>query len=167
MRLSWHALYVLTNSERKISQALKERGFETCVPTRPVLRQWKDRKKIIEVVLFSNYVFVGTEPTRVHEILNIPNVIGFVKFGGRIACLTESEVKLIRQLSEYPIPTVIHTDGIRSGDMVEIIRGPFAQQRGHVRTVDNTTYIEINIPSLGCFANLQIPAGDIRKLDAL
>jgi transcriptional antiterminator RfaH len=164
MGLSWHALYVLTNSERKISQALRERGFETCVPTQRVLRQWKDRQKMLEVVLFTNYVFVATEPARSQEPLQVPNVLGYVKFGGRIACLTDAEVNFIRQLCQHPTPVVISGEGIRSGDSVEIIRGPFAQQRGQVLSADKATQVQISIPSLGCFARLQIPTGDIRKL---
>ena len=73
-------------------------------------------------------------------------------------------IRFIRQLCHHPTPVVISGEGIRSGDIVEIIRGPFAQQRGHVLSADKATQVQIRIPSLGCFANLEIPVGDIRKL---
>ena len=46
----WYALYVKPRSEKKVATRLTNLGFEVCVPTQQVMRQWSDRKKKVEIL---------------------------------------------------------------------------------------------------------------------
>lgn len=164
MTLNWHALYVLTNSERKISDQLEILGFETCVPLQKQLRYWKDRKKLMDVVLFTNYVFIASDPFRLSEPLQVRNVFGYVKFGGKIANLTETEVSLIRTIGQAGNPVKIQGGQVQVGDEVRVVRGPLQNLCGVVVSYGGGNQLQLAIPSLQCFAQVTVSAGDIQRL---
>ena len=56
--LRWYALHTRARHEKAIERRLREQGMETFVPTTTEVHRWSDRKKKVEVPLFSCYVFV-------------------------------------------------------------------------------------------------------------
>ena len=129
---SWHVLLVKPRTERKVGQLLAENGFEICVPVQKQLRQWSDRKKLVEVVLFNNYVFVSLDSRQIKEIARYRESCRLVKFGDRIATLSKAEVSMIRQLSLLAQPVTIEYREFQPGETVEICSGPLAGQRGRL-----------------------------------
>src|SRR5215467_14292092 len=55
---NWHAAYTHARHEKKVAQQLEERGIEHFLPLYHSLRQWKDRRKELDLVLFPGYIFV-------------------------------------------------------------------------------------------------------------
>lgn len=70
----WQVLIVQPRSEKKAGLRLRELGFDACVLTQFQYRQWSDRRKKVEVVLFPNYVFFAADPARHNEVLRAGNV---------------------------------------------------------------------------------------------
>jgi transcription antitermination factor NusG len=56
--LHWYALRTKSRHEKVVRDQLDKQGIEPLLPTVKRLSQWKDRKKEIEVPLFSGYCFV-------------------------------------------------------------------------------------------------------------
>ena len=54
----WYALRTRSRHEKIVRDQLASQGIEPLLPTVKRLSQWKDRKKEIEVPLFSGYCFV-------------------------------------------------------------------------------------------------------------
>jgi len=55
---NWYVLTTRSRHEKKSEQFLKNRGFEVFLPVQKVMRKWSDRKKMVEVPLFSGYLFI-------------------------------------------------------------------------------------------------------------
>jgi transcription antitermination factor NusG len=55
----WHAVYVSSRTEKKINDLLNNKGIEAYVPVVKTMRQWSDRKKMVEMPLLNGYVFVN------------------------------------------------------------------------------------------------------------
>ena len=55
----WHAIYVNSRSEKKIGDLLLSKSIEAYVPLTKTMRQWSDRKKMVELPLLNGYVFVN------------------------------------------------------------------------------------------------------------
>ena len=161
----WHALMVMPRMERKVAQRLIELGFEVCLPTQLQLRQWSDRRKAVEVVLFPSYVFVAAEKRRRNEVFQAGQGLRFVSFGGRIATLSTREVELIQQLSrssnaKSPTPFQYRHTGV--GEEVEILSGSLAGLRGILKGHKGPARLRLVLPSLGCFAEVEVDARHLR-----
>ena len=65
----WFALHTRARHEKTVEHRLREEGMETFLPTVKEVHRWSDRKKTVEIPLFSCYVFVrcdlSTEDSRI------------------------------------------------------------------------------------------------------
>ncbi|MBK7465760.1 MAG: UpxY family transcription antiterminator [Saprospiraceae bacterium] len=150
----WNVLIVKPKSEKKVGLQLKELGFESCVPVQKQVRQWSDRKKIIESVLFFNYVFVETSPYNKSEVFNVGNVLKYLKYMNKRACLKPKEVSLIKQLSGLESVISISYEKFVVGNLVKIVTGPLREQIGTITAKNGKDQIQLSLPSLNCFANV-------------
>ncbi|MFZ2899161.1 MAG: UpxY family transcription antiterminator [Saprospiraceae bacterium] len=160
----WQVLVVRPRSEKKAGLHLRELGFEACVPTQWQYRRWSDRRKKVEVVLFPNYVFIATDPARHNEAFRAGNALRYLRLGGRIAALSEREIAMIQQLSSQEGPMSIAYQGFRSGDMVEIRSGSLAGYRGVVTGQNGARRLQVALPGLGCFAEVEVRDTKVRRI---
>ena len=160
----WHVLQVKPKSEKKVGQRLRELGFESCVPTQKQLRKWSDRKKLIDVVLFNNYVFVATDQKRKNEVFLAGNIYSYLHFGGKAALLTEKEVSMIKHFDHVSEPICISYDSFSINEEVEVLTGSFAGFRGIVTAVNGASRIQLALPSLQCFAQVELKGAELRRI---
>lgn len=160
----WHVLQVKPRSEKKVGQRLRDLGFESCVPTQKQLRKWSDRKKMVEMVLFNNYVFVATDQKRKAEVFKAGNIFGYLQFGGRLAVLTDSEVTMVKRLSNLVEPVQITYEGFQLYEEVEILSGTLAGLRGVITAVQGTSRVQLALPSMQCFANVEVKGVEVKRL---
>ncbi|MBP6237625.1 MAG: UpxY family transcription antiterminator [Saprospiraceae bacterium] len=153
---NWNVLIVKPKSEKRVGQQLKELGFETCVPIQKQIRQWSDRKKTIETVLFYNYVFVETTSSVKNDVFKVANVIKYLQYLNKPAVLRPNEVALVKQLSGVESKIKITYDRFTIGDLVEIRTGPLIGQRGYINGINGSEHIQLSLPSLNCFANVEL-----------
>src|SRR3954468_22294386 len=76
----WFAIHVRSRHEKKVAEELQQRGISNFLPVVRQVRRWSDRKKIVELPLFSCYLFVQivpSPPVRV-SVLNFHGVLGFI-----------------------------------------------------------------------------------------
>lgn len=162
--VKWHVLLVKPKSEKKVEQKLAQLGFEACVPTQKVVRKWSDRRKKIDQILFSNYVFVATNLRRKNEVYQVNNVNGYLSFAGKAAVLNEKEVLLIKRLCQLIEPVRISYDQLNVGDEVEILEGSLSGFRGKVRALNGTSSVQLTLPSLNCFASVEFKETELKKI---
>lgn len=160
----WYVLYVAYRCELIVASKLNEIGYETCVPTTFELRQWSDRIKKINKVLFPNYVFVELDLKQSNQIAGMQHVISFVKFGSEYAVLKDWEIQLIKNLGFVAQPVTIKLGVVAKGDEVEIISGPLKNMRAHVNWKNQTGTLELSIPTLQCFAQVIVNHNEVRKV---
>lgn len=162
----WHVLQVRPNAEKKVESRLKELNFEVCVPTQRQCKVWSDRKKWVETVLFSNYVFVATSEKRRNDVFLAGSVFKYVQFSGKIATLTEKEMDTVKKMGKATEPLQIVYEGFAVAEEVEIISGSLAGLRGKVLAVNGLSRIQLALPFLKCFAHVELKQTEIRKIAA-
>jgi len=160
----WQVLVVRSRSEKKVGQRLQDMGFQTCVPTQWQYRQWSDRRKKVEVVLFKNYVFIAADPKRRNLVFRDPNVLKYLRFGDRVATLTEEEARMVQGIKKLDVPVHITYDGLQAGEEVEILEGSLAGLRGQVLEVSGEQCIKLALPSLGCFAEVELKSSGVNRV---
>jgi transcription antitermination factor NusG len=136
--LRWYALHTRARHERTVEQRLRDQGMETFVPTTMEVHRWSDRKKKVEVPLFSCYVFVRCalseeDRTRVYRV---ESVHGFVGSRGSSLPIPDHEIESIQKVlaqtapwRSYPFLKVGQRVRIRGGAM-DGVEGVFLSENG-------------------------------------
>lgn len=104
--LRWYALHTRARHEKVIERRLREQGMEAFVPTTMEVHRWSDRKKKVEVPLFSCYVFVrctldDKDRTMIHRV---DSVLGFVGVRGAGVPIPDEQIESIRTVLAQPTP---------------------------------------------------------------
>jgi transcription antitermination factor NusG len=80
----WYALHTRCRHEKRASIELNEKGLETFLPLLSQVRHWSDRRKVVEMPMFSCYVFIRVELTKAKRAAaaQVPGVLRFVGVNG-------------------------------------------------------------------------------------
>jgi transcription antitermination factor NusG len=160
----WQVLLVRPRSEKKVEKQLNLLGVEACVPTQKLLKRWSDRNKVIDTILFNNYVFVTTPTTHRSAVFDVGNVIKYLSFGGQIANLSERDILLIKKLSNINTPVHITYQSLQKGDLVEIVSGCLMGRQGHIVSLNGEKRIQVEVPNLQCFGQVEMKGVELRKV---
>ncbi len=142
---NWYVLYSKPRAEKKLEQNLKELGFETFCPTRTVMRQWSDRKKKVEQVLFTSYVFVRANVKEFNIIYEVRGFVRFVNYLGKPAIVRDNEIEAIKEFLEMTNDCQIHFE---KNSKVKIAVGPLKGKTGLIEKIAKTK-LRIRIEELG------------------
>jgi transcriptional antiterminator RfaH len=145
--MPWYVLYTNPKAEKKAAQQLAAMGFEVYCPVVQQVRQWSDRKKLIEVPLFTSYVFINIEDSKRHEVFTVKGIVRYLFWLGQPAVVKQQEIEEIKKwLSTKNVQ--FEVEPLHEGDTVEIKEGQFKGRSGIVQQV-NKNYIRIIIESIG------------------
>jgi transcription antitermination factor NusG len=145
--MNWYALTVRHQHERTAQAALGAKRFETLVPLYRAQSQWSDREKLLDLPLFSGYVFCRFPFDERVTVLNTPGVRGVVGFGGKAAAVDESEIGAIEQLARAGV-RLSPWPYLKPGDRVRIERGPLRGMSGTLIQERDAFRLVINVELL-------------------
>ncbi len=160
--LNWHAIYVHSRAEKKVHSELTRKGIESFLPLQMKLRQWSDRKKWVELPLISGYVFVHITRKEYDIVLQIDNVMQYVRFEGKAAVVRDQDIDVLkRMLGQRDLEVEITSDELQPGMMVEIIAGPMMGIRGELVSFRGNNKVALRIPPLGLTVLVESPAQNL------
>lgn len=146
--MPWYVLYTKPRTEKKAAERLAKMGIEVYCPVIKTVRQWSDRKKKVEIPLFTSYIFVNLEDKERNRVFNADGVVRYLFWLGKPAVVRQEEIDTIREwLNEKEIESVEVTD-IQKGDTVKIETGMFKGEEAKVTGVQKQ-YLHLVIESLG------------------
>lgn len=121
------------------------------MPSNEAQKQWSDRKKIVEEVLFRSYVFVNIDlVTQGAAVRKTFGVVNFVYWLHKPAVVQDAEILAIRQfLSDHMEVSVIGDTAVKVGDFITIDTGPLKGQTAEVMGLKNKNEVRLRIDSLG------------------
>jgi len=143
----WYALHTRSRHERVVAHRLRECGLETYLPMVQEVHRWSDRKKKVEVPLFSCYVFLKCElsPSNRNHVFRIDSVLGFVGGGAAGMAIPDDEIENVRMLLSQTAPWRTHPF-LKTGQKVRVrggamdgVEGIFLSENG-----DQSLIISIN-----------------------
>ncbi len=96
----WHAVHTRARHEKNVAAQLRDKCLTAFVPTIREVHAWSDRKKVVDVPLFSCYVFVQVPFWRnIHlKVLSTPGVLRWVGSHVEPAVIPEREIDAVRTL---------------------------------------------------------------------
>lgn len=157
---SWYALRTKSRYEKLVRDQLDKQGIEPLLPTIKRLSRWKDRKKEIEVPLFSGYCFVRFAQ---HEKMPVQKVVGVVEIvgsGSRPEPIPEEEIDGLRRLMTSVLPYDPHPY-LHEGMRVEVVRGPLQGIHGILLRKEKRHRLVIGVRAIQQAAVVEIDVNDV------
>ncbi|MEZ4103784.1 MAG: transcription termination/antitermination protein NusG [Candidatus Paceibacterota bacterium] len=141
----WYAIHTYSGYENAVTRNLKQRIdslgmndkiFNVIVPTEKKIRVKGGKRVIEEERVYPGYVLVEmiVDDESWYVVRNTPRVTGFVGSGTQPVPLTKEEYDaLVKQMST---DTIKHKVDLATGDIVNIVDGPFKDLEGRIGEVD-------------------------------
>lgn len=148
---TWYAAHTRHQHEKLVARMLANKGFEVFLPLYTEIRQWRDRKKKMELPLFSCYVFLRGDLDRRLAILTTPGVHGMVCSAGKLAGIPEEEIQAVRSVVENRIKAEPFPF-LKCGDLVRVksgalrgLEGFLVRKKGQTRLIISVTLLERSV----------------------
>jgi transcription antitermination factor NusG len=142
----WYGLHTRPRHEKIVAHRLAERGVTTFLPLVTEVHRWSDRKKSVQLPLFSCYVFAKFIPNRVDRlrVLRVDGVFALVGACGEGAPIPDAEIDAVRSLVETQLPWSSHPY-LKIGQLVRIRSGALDGMEGILvsRNGDRTLVISV------------------------
>ena len=96
----WYAIQTRARHEKRIGAELQEKGITAFVPTMREAHRWSDRTKMVELPVFSCYVFVKLIATAEERlaVLKTMGVFRFVSVNGQAASIPDAQIESIQKV---------------------------------------------------------------------
>ena len=128
----WYAIYVRSKNEKNVHSALLNKGIESSLPLKTVIRQWSDRKKKLQLPMFRGYVFVKINLNIDKlNVLQTPGIVKFIHFKNQIPVIPEEQIFWLNTILTSESEINYETQYL-TGNEVEVIAGPFKGLKGKV-----------------------------------
>ena len=103
---NWYAVHTVARHEKQISAQLEEKRVCTFLPLLNQIHRWSDRRRKVEVPMFSCYAFVRMAQI-VEErlkVLRTPGVLGFVGSERQGTPIPDEQIESLRTAIRENIP---------------------------------------------------------------
>ena len=148
----WYVVYTQANSEQLAVQHLARQGFQTLLPTYKCLRSHARRREVVRRPLFPRYLFVALDPTeqRWRPILSTVGVSDLVRLGSKPSPLPLGLAEEITERAAVgEFDRLSPLEGLRKGDDVEVLDGPFADMVGRFIGLTDNERVLVLLDFLG------------------
>ena len=162
----WLAAYVKMHHERKVRDRLTAMGIENFLPVQVEMRQWSDRRKLVDTVLLPMMVFVHVTPKERMEVLSFSTVSRYMVVRGEStpAVIPDEQMARFRFMLDYSDEAVCMNDSpLARGEKVRVIKGPLSGLVGELVTVGGRSKIAVRLNMLGC-ACVDMPIGYVEPI---
>jgi transcriptional antiterminator NusG len=159
----WFALRVRSNFERITSEHLRCYGYEVFAPTYRVVRRWSDRRKEVDLPLFSGYVFSRFDPAQRLPVMMTAGVLHIVSRGRIPMPVDEREIEAVRTMVASHLPTQ-PWPFLKVGQMVLIERGPLAGLEGILLQVKSGYRLVVSVSLLQRSVAAEVGAECVRPI---
>ncbi len=143
---NWYGLQTRPRHEKIVAKRLEERGVTTFLPLVTEVHRWSDRKKSVQMPLFSCYVFAKFVPNRSDRlrVLRVDGVFGLVGASGEGTPIPDAQIDAVRSLVETELPWSSHPF-LKIGQRVRIRSGALDGMEGILvsRNGDRTLVISV------------------------
>lgn len=159
----WLCVQVRSGLELKSALCLNERGYETFVPVFEQKRQWSDRTKIVQVPLFTGYVFLRFTANSCYLAVTAPGVLRFVGNGRMPIAIEDSEIEALQFTTRAGL-TCGPSAFLEVGQEVEVRLGPLASVRGKIVRFKNRQRLILSVNLIKKSAYVEVDGYEVIPL---
>lgn len=162
--MNWYVLYTKSRQEKKVAEQLSELGIEVFCPCLKKVKQWSDRKKVIEEPLFRSYVFVHTMDHERERAFQAYGAVRYLYWLQKPAVVKDKEIDSIKDfLGEFD-HSEIEVKEFGPEDRVRIKSGPLSDTEGIIQKAGHN-YVEVLVEALQMKIRVDLRSNKVSKLD--
>lgn len=165
--LNWFALLTRSNFEQTVYDSITGKNIDAFLPRTRKKSKRKDRKLMIEVPLFSGYLFVRSTIDPAAQ-LNILKTLGAVRLLGNTKGplpIPDSQIKSLQLMTNANVDLITGSSMLlQKGDPVMILEGPLAGVKGEFTRHKGKGRVIIKIDLLGQYAGVEMDGENVEKI---
>lgn len=163
----WYVSYVRSCREKIAAEKLAFHGYEYYLPVQRVVRQWSDRKKIVERLVLPRMIFIRcTETERLRSLDLVSDLFKYITIKGPFTAsiIPDTELEAFRMMVERGSCDVnVVGEHFSPGDKVRVVSGPLEGFECELLTVGGKRCVAVRIGFLGT-ATMDINIDTIQKI---
>jgi transcription elongation factor/antiterminator RfaH len=163
---NWYAVQTRARNEKVISERLQEQGLTTFLPLVTEIRRWSDRKKKVELPLFSCYVFVKLVPSNNDERMRVfrtSGVFRIVSVRGEAVPIPDEQIDALRTVVTQQVPWAPHPF-LKVGQRVRIRGGSLDGVEGVLLSHSGDRTLIISIDAIQRSLAVRVEGYDVEPL---
>jgi transcription antitermination factor NusG len=161
----WYAVQTRARHEKIVAQRLREKGVVMFLPLVKGVHRWSDRRKTVELPLFSCYVFVRLAPkseTRLRVLL-IDGVLNFVGPRGQGIAIPDEQMDSLRKLLQEQLPFCSHPF-LKIGQRVRIHSGALDGVEGILVSRSGERALVVSVDAIDRSLAVRIEGYDVEPI---
>lgn len=119
----WYAVYTRPRAEKQVYERLLDKGIDVFLPLQKKVKQWSDRKKIVETPLFSSYIFVNITRSSYDDVLRTHGVVKYITFEGKAATIPSDQIDNLRIIVDSDADVETTWETRQKGEKVRVNGG--------------------------------------------
>lgn len=160
----WYPVYTLPRAEKKTHELLVKRGITSYLPLFKTLKQWSDRKKWVEEVLFKSYLFVYISHKEYDTVVQSYGIVRFIHFSGKAAHIPDIQMETLKNYLSGDVAPEITFEKLGVGQKVKIIAGKLKGYEGELVSWRQQERLVLRLEALGQSLLLKISAADVEPM---
>lgn len=161
----WYVVYVKSRAEKKVLQSLTSKNIEVWLPVQNKLRQWSDRKKLVEIPLFPGYLFVHVGRKDYDQVLTTENVVCYITIEGKAVPVRDEDIRSLKRILQQDLIKVELTcDDLSPGEQVEILSGPLMGICGELVQLKGKHKVSICIQQIHYTVMVEVPVTELAMI---
>ena len=162
----WYAVWTRSRQEKEAAATLSALGIRNYLPLTSELRQWSDRKQMVEVPLFSGYLFVCISMLSSKlPVLKVPGIVAFVGNLSGPCPIPHEQIEDIRTVLTSRIEYSVH-HFLHKGDRVRVVRGALAGVEGTLERAGSGSRLLISIAMIRQSISVNVLREDVELVRA-
>lgn len=157
LKYQWFAAYTNPRSEKMAERLLKQQGITVYLPVVRRLKQWSDRKKMVEEPLIRSYIFVNVSEKEYFKVLNTQHVVRFITFEGKAAPIPEDQIDILRRLLATDTEIDVIDTPIEEGSPIVVNRGPLLGMTGELLEYKQKKRVMVKLSHTGKTLIVNLP----------
>ncbi len=162
---SWFAVQTYARHEKVVAQEISYLGLSGFLPLARQVRNWTDRRKVVELPLFSCYVFVKLVATSRERlrVLQVRGVLRFVGSQGAGIAIPDEQIESLRILVEKQLPLCSHPF-LKIGQRVRIRSGALSGVEGILLSRSGERALIISLAAIERSLSVRIEGYDVEPV---
>ncbi|HEY5369708.1 MAG TPA: UpxY family transcription antiterminator [Hanamia sp.] len=148
MQKNWYIVYTKAKCEKKVAALLAKKKIKNFCPVHCRQINQFSRMKLVYEPLFSSYVFVYMQESKINVLKQLSNVVNLVYWKGQPAIIQNEEIEEIREFVAEHENIRLERSGVNVNSLASVVDRPSYAMDGNVVMIKNK-FIKVNLPSLG------------------
>ena len=161
----WFALQTRARHEKVVAQQLCEKAVTNFLPLVKTVHRWSDRRKAVELPLFSGYVFTRIAPKNDERVrvLRAYGALSFVGARGQGIPIPDAQIHAVRTVIEEQVPYSAFPF-LKIGQRVRVRSGALSGVEGTLVSRSGTRALIVSLDAINQSLSVRIEGYDVEPI---